>query len=64
MELTNHILTTLLRDMVSKSLRDWDSKLPHAEFAHSRTPSYATYLSFEVCYGLNPLTPLDLIIIP
>ena len=32
-EVTNRTLTTLLRSMVSKSLKDWDLKLPHAEFA-------------------------------
>ena len=49
--------------MVSKSLRDWDTKLSHAEFAYNRT--YATSCSpFEISYGLSPLTPLDLIPIP
>jgi len=62
MKVTNQTLTILLRDMVSKSLSDWDVKLPHAEFAYIRSPSYATsHSSFEVCYGLNPLNPLDLI---
>jgi len=61
-EVTNHTLTTLLRGMMSKSLRDWDTKLSHAKFAYNQTPSYITFHSpFEVCYGLNPLTPLDLI---
>jgi len=51
--------------MVSKSLRDLDVKLAHAEFAYNRAPSYATSHSpCEVCYGLNPLTPIDLIPIP
>jgi len=50
---------------VSKSLRDWYTKLPHVEFAYNWTPSYATSHSpFEVCHGLNRLTPLDLIPIP
>ena len=65
MEVTNRTVTTLLRGMESKSLRDWDTKLPHAKFTYNRTTSYATSRSpFEVCYGLNPLTPLDLIPIP
>ncbi|CAL9121040.1 unnamed protein product [Musa textilis] len=51
--------------MVSKSLKDWDLKLAHAEFAYNRSPSYTTGRSpFEVVYGLNPLTPIDLIPIP
>jgi len=63
-EVTNQALTTLLRDMVSKCLRDWDIKLSHAEFPYNRSPSCATSHSpFEVCYGLNFLTPLDFILI-
>jgi len=51
--------------MVSKSLIDWDVKFAHAQFAHNRTPSYATSHSpFKVSYGLNPLIPIDLIPIP
>jgi len=64
-EVTNRTLTTLLRGMVSKSLRDWDNKFSHVQFAYNRTSSYATSHSpFEVCYGLILLTPLDLIPIP
>ena len=59
---TNRTVTTLLRNLVSKSLKDWDLKLPHAEFAYNRSPSYATKHSpFECFYGVNPLTPLDLL---
>ena len=47
-----------------KSLRDWDNKSSHAEFAHNRTPCAASHFLFEVCYGLSPLTSLDLIFIP
>ena len=62
MEVTNRTLTTLLRSLVSKSLKDWDLKLPHAKFAYNRSPSYATKHSpVECVYGVNPLTPLDLI---
>jgi len=64
-EITNRTLTTLLRGVVSKSLRDWDVKLAHAELAYNRAPSYATSHSpFEVSYGLNRVTPIDLIPIP
>ena len=39
--------------------------LPHVEFAFNRTPSKATSLSpFQVVYGYNPSTPLDLVPIP
>ena len=37
-------------------------RMPHAEFAFNKTPSKATGLSpFKVVYGLDPLSPLDLI---
>ena len=42
MEVENRSLITLLKGMVSKSLRDWDVKLAHAEFAYNRASSYAT----------------------
>ena len=64
-EVTNRTLTTLLRGLVSKSLKDWHLKLPHAEFAYNRSPFYTTKHSpFKCVYGINPLTPLDLIPIP
>ncbi|KAJ9567692.1 hypothetical protein OSB04_003658, partial [Centaurea solstitialis] len=57
-EVTNRTLTTLLRSMVSKPLKDWD-------FAYNRSPTYATGRTpFEVNYGVNPLTPIDLIQLP
>ena len=50
--------------MLSNNLRDWDIKLSYAEFPYNRSPSYATSHSpFKVCFGLNPLTPPDLILI-
>jgi len=50
---------------VSKRIKEWDLKLLHAEFAYSRSPSFATgHSPFESCYGINPLTPLELIPLP
>jgi len=64
-DVTNQTFTTLLRSLVSKSLKDWDLKLPHADFAYNRSPSYATkHSSFECVYVVNPLTPLDLLPFP
>ena len=64
-EVTNQTLTTLLRRLISKSLKEWDLKLPHAEFAYTRSPAYATKHSpFDCVYGVNPLTPLDMVPIP
>jgi len=43
-------------------LKECDLKLPHAKFAHNRTPARAIGCSpFEALYGINPLTPIDLI---
>ena len=51
--------------MVSKTQKDWDIKLAHAEFAYNRSPTYATgHSPFEVVYGVNPFVPLDLIPLP
>ena len=60
---TNRIVTTLLRSLVSKSLKDL--KLPHAKFAYSGSASYATKHSpFECVYEVDYLTPLDMLPIP
>ncbi|XP_071709110.1 uncharacterized protein [Rutidosis leptorrhynchoides] len=61
-EVTNRTVGMLLRTLVKKSLKEWDLKLAHAEFAFNRAPNYSTGKSpFEICYGANPLTPVDLI---
>jgi len=50
---------------VSKSIKEWDLKPPHAEFTCNRTLSFATSHSpFESFNGINPLTPLELIPLP
>ena len=54
-KVTNQTLTTFLRSLVSKSLKDWDLKLPYVEFAYNRSPSYTTKHSpFECVYVVNP----------
>lgn len=64
-EVTNRTLGTLLRGLVSKTQKDWDIKLAHAEFAYNRSPTYATgHSPFEIVYGVNPFIPLDLIPLP
>ncbi|KAI3509028.1 hypothetical protein L1887_24051 [Cichorium endivia] len=64
-EVTNRTLGTLLRGLVSKTQKDWDVKIAHAEFAYNRSPTHATGRSpFEVVYGVNPYMPLDLIPLP
>nr|GEY36726.1 hypothetical protein [Tanacetum cinerariifolium] len=61
-EVTNRTIGMLLRTLVKKTMKDWDLKLSHAEFAFNRAPNYSTGKTpFEICYGVNPLTPIDLI---
>ena len=63
--MTNRTLGSLLRAPVKKSVKGWDELLPHAEFAFNRAPSKTTRLSpFQVVYGSNPNTPLDLTPLP
>ena len=39
--------------------------MPHVEFAYNRSVHSATkFSSFEIVYGFNPITPLDLIPLP
>jgi hypothetical protein len=60
-EVTNRTLGTLLRVLIKKNIKQWEELLPHAEFAYNRAPHKTTGLSpFEVVYGVNPSTPLDL----
>ncbi|KAL1563916.1 hypothetical protein AAHA92_06333 [Salvia divinorum] len=63
-EVINHSLGTLLRALVFENKASWEECVPiaeFAEFAYNRTLHSTTHLSpFEVVYGFNPLTPLDL----
>ena len=64
-EIVNRTLSTLLRAIIKKNLKTWEECLPHVEFAYNRTV-YSTiqFLPFEVVYGFNPLTSLDLLPLP
>ena len=64
-EVVNRTLGQLLRAIIPKNLKSWDEILPHVEFAYNRTVHSSTYYSpFEIVYGFNPLTPLDLLPLP
>ena len=55
----------MLRAIISKNIKSWDECLPFVEFAYKRAIHNTTHCSlFEVVYGFNPLTPLDLLPIP
>lgn len=61
-EVVNRTLGALMRILVKKNHKAWDQVLPHAEFAYNRSESRTTGKSpFEVVYGANPHTPLDLV---
>ena len=64
-EVVNRTLSQLLRILIQKNLKNWEDCLSFAEFAYNRSVHSATNHSpFEVVYGFNPLSPLDLIPIP
>ena len=45
--------------------KSWDEYLPQFEFSYNRVVHHTTKLShFEVVYGFNPFTPLDLLPLP
>ncbi|XP_071917089.1 uncharacterized protein [Coffea arabica] len=47
------------------NITSWEDCLPHVEFAYNRTVHTSTQFSpFEIVYGFNPLTPLDLSPLP
>ena len=55
----------MLRAIIKRNLKTWEECLPHVEFAYNRIVHSATrYSPFEVVYGFNPLTPLDLSPLP
>uniref|UniRef100_A0A151UFU1 Transposon Ty3-I Gag-Pol polyprotein n=1 Tax=Cajanus cajan TaxID=3821 RepID=A0A151UFU1_CAJCA len=64
-EVVNRSLSTLLRVILKGNKKTWDECLPHIEFAYNRVVHKTTNLSpFEVVYGFNPFTRLDLISLP
>ncbi|GJV73724.1 RNA-directed DNA polymerase [Tanacetum coccineum] len=55
----------LLRSLIGDNAKQWDLILPQAEFAYNRSINRTTGKSpFEVVYGRNPITPLDLVPVP
>ena len=64
-EVVNRTLGTLLRAIVGKNLKTWEECLPFIEFAYNRSIHSSTGFSpFELVYGFNPLTVLDLVPLP
>jgi hypothetical protein len=64
-EVVNRILSQLLSVIIQKNLKSWEECLPFVEFAYNRIVHSTTGFSpFEIVYGFNPLTLMDLIPLP
>lgn len=64
-EVVNKMLGSLLRAVITRNLKRWEDCIPLVEFPYNRTVHSSTGFSpFEVVYGFNPLTPLDLVPLP
>jgi hypothetical protein len=64
-EMANRPLSTLLRVLIKKNIKEWEEFLPIAEYAYNRARHSTTGKSpFEVVYGFNPLSPLDILPLP
>ena len=64
-EVTNRTLSALLRVLVKKNIKEWEECLPIAEYAYKRARHLTIDKSpFEVVYGFNPLSPLDILPLP
>ena len=64
-EVVNRTLGTLLWAIIGKNLKKWEESLPFIEFAYNRSVHTTTSSSpFEVVYGFNSLTSLNLFPLP
>ena len=64
-EVVNRTLSQLLRVCLLKNLKSWEESLSFIEFAYNRQVHKTTgYSPFELVYGFNPLSPLDLMPLP
>nr|KYP32539.1 hypothetical protein KK1_046763 [Cajanus cajan] len=55
----------MLRAVLKGNHKSWDEYLLHIKFAYNKVVHKTTKISpFEIVYGFNPLTPLDLIPLP
>ena len=59
------VVNRTLRAIIKKNIKTWEDCLPHVQFAYNRAAHYTTKFSpFEIVYGFNLLTPLDLSHLP
>jgi len=48
--------------LIKPQSKPWDLLLPNTEYAYNKVPSKTIEVSpFKVVYGINPLSPLDLV---
>nr|GEU90338.1 RNA-directed DNA polymerase [Tanacetum cinerariifolium] len=61
-EVVYRSLGNLLRSLIEDNVKQWDLILPQVEFAYNRSVNHTTGKSpFEIVYGRNLITPLDLV---
>ena len=64
-KVVNKTFSTLLRTIIQKNLKSLEDCLLFIEFSYNRSVHSTTNMSpFEIVYGFNPLTPLDLLPLP
>ena len=64
-EVKNRTLSTLLSVLIKRNIKEWEECLPIAEYSYNRARHSTTDKSpFEVVYGFNPLSPLDILPLP
>ena len=64
-EVTNRTHSTLICMFIKRNIKEWEECLPIAEYAYNRARHSTTGKSpFEVVYGFNPLSPLDILPLP
>ena len=64
-EVVNITLSTLLHTLIKKNLITSEECLPHVEFVDNHAKHSASKFSpFEIVYGFNSSSPLDLMPLP
>ena len=64
-EVTKQTLSTLLRVLIKRNIKEWEECLPITEYAFNRARHSTTGKSpLELVYGFNPLSPLDILPLP
>lgn len=63
--MVNQTLRSLVYVVMGKNYKTWEDYLPQIEFSDNRSiHSSTSYSQFEIVYGFNTLTPLNLYPLP